>query len=149
MKVILQQDVKGKGKKGEVVNVAEGYARNFLFPRNLAVEATASNLQQLKQQQDKIDKQREQELKEAKNLIKKLEDLTVKVQAKCGEGGRLFGSVTAKEIADKLAKDHKLKVDKRKIELGEPIKSLGVYNLPVKIHPKAQGTLKVQVTEQK
>lgn len=149
MKVILQQDVKGKGKKGDVVTVAEGYARNFLFPRNLAVEATDANMNTLKQQQEKKAKQKSQELADAKALVDQLGQVTVKVDAKCGEGGRLFGSVTSKEIVDILAKEHKIKLDKRKIELKEPLKSLGVYNLPVKPHPQVQGTLKVQVSEAK
>jgi large subunit ribosomal protein L9 len=147
MKVILQQDVKGKGKKGDVVMVAEGYARNFLFPKNLAIPATDTNINQIKQQQDKVTKQKAQELAEAQKLAERLAQVTVTVKAKCGEGGRLFGSVTAKEIAEILAEEHKLKVDKRKIELKEPIKALGMYNLTFKLHPQVQGNLKVQVTE--
>lgn len=149
MKVILQADVKGQGKKGEIVNVAEGYARNFLFPKKLAVEATPANVKEIEQQKDKLAKQKARELQEAKELVGKLEKVTVVVKAKCGDGGRLFGSVTSKEISEILAKEHKIKLDKRKIELVEPIKGLGAYNLTVKLHPQAQGVLKVQVSELK
>ncbi|MBS4026529.1 MAG: 50S ribosomal protein L9 [Clostridia bacterium] len=147
MKVILQQDVKGTGKKGDMVTVAEGYARNFLLPKKLAIPATDANVNQIRQQQDKATKQKAQELAEAQKLADRLAQVTVTVIAKCGEGGRLFGSVTAKEITEILAEEHKLKVDKRKIELKEPIKALGVYNLTFKLHPQVQGNLKVQVTE--
>ncbi|MGF7184053.1 large subunit ribosomal protein L9 [Desulfitispora alkaliphila] len=148
MKVILQQDVKGKGKKGEVVNVAEGYARNYLLPRNLAVEANDANVKKLKQQKNQEAKKKEQELKEAKNLVEKLEKIKVEVKTKAGEGGRLFGSVTSKEITKVLEKQHKIKIDKRKIDLKDPIKTLGVHKLPVKLHPEASGTMTVHVIEE-
>ncbi|WVP33610.1 50S ribosomal protein L9 [Bacillus licheniformis] len=148
MKVIFLQDVKGKGKKGEVKNVADGYAHNFLIKKGLAVEATSANISALEGQKKKEKKEAAEELKSAKELKKQLEEITVKLSAKSGEGGRLFGSVTSKQIADALQKGHQLKVDKRKIELNDAIRSLGYTNVPVKLHPEVQATLKVHVKEQ-
>ncbi|EWH23857.1 50S ribosomal protein L9 [Bacillus haynesii] len=148
MKVIFLQDVKGKGKKGEVKNVADGYAHNFLIKKGLAVEATSANISVLEGQKKKEKKEAAEELKSAKELKKQLEDITVELSAKSGEGGRLFGSVTSKQIADALQKGHQLKVDKRKIELNDAIRSLGYTNVPVKLHPEVQATLKVHVKEQ-
>jgi len=148
MKVIFLQDVKGKGKKGEVKNVADGYAHNFLIKKGLAVEATSSNISALEGQKKKEKKEAAEELKHAKELKKQLEDITVELSAKSGEGGRLFGSVTSKQIADALQKGHQLKIDKRKIELNDAIRSLGYTNVPVKLHPEVQATLKVHVKEQ-
>lgn len=148
MKVIFLQDVKGKGKKGEVKNVADGYAHNFLIKKGLAVEATSANISALEGQKKKEKKEAAEELKSAKELKKQLEEITVELSAKSGEGGRLFGSVTSKQIADALQKGHQLKVDKRKIELNDAIRSLGYTNVPVKLHPEAQATLKVHVKEQ-
>ena len=148
MKVIFLQDVKGKGKKGEVKNVADGYAHNFLIKKGLAVEATSANIRALEGQKKKEKKEAAEELKSAKELKKQLEEITVELSAKSGEGGRLFGSVTSKQIADALQKGHQLKVDKRKIELNDAIRSLGYTNVPVKLHPEVQATLKVHVKEQ-
>ncbi|MFN2744990.1 MULTISPECIES: 50S ribosomal protein L9 [Bacillus] len=148
MKVIFLQDVKGKGKKGEVKNVADGYAHNFLIKKGLAVEATSSNISALEGQKKKEKKEAAEELKQAQELKKKLETITVELSAKSGEGGRLFGSVTSKQIADALQKAHQLKIDKRKIELNDAIRSLGYTNVPVKLHPEVQATLKVHVKEQ-
>ena len=148
MKVIFLQDVKGKGKKGEVKNVADGYAHNFLIKKGLAVEATSSNISALEGQKKKEKKEAAEELKHAKEQKKQLEDITVELSAKSGEGGRLFGSVTSKQIADALQKSHQLKIDKRKIELNDAIRSLGYTNVPVKLHPEVQATLKVHVKEQ-
>ncbi|MBU8684168.1 50S ribosomal protein L9 [Bacillus haynesii] len=148
MKVIFLQDVKGKGKKGEVKNVADGYAHNFLIKKGLAVEATSANISVLEGQKKKEKKEAAEELKSAKELKKQLEDITVELSAKSGEGGRLFGSVTSKQIADALQKGHQLKIDKRKIELNDAIRSLGYTNVPVKLHPEVQATLKVHVKEQ-
>ncbi|AAU25780.1 50S ribosomal protein L9 [Bacillus sp. GM2] len=148
MKVIFLQDVKGKGKKGEVKNVADGYAHNFLIKKGLAVEATSANISALEGQKKKEKKEAAEELKSAKELKKQLEEITVELSAKSGEGGRLFGSVTSKQIADALQKGHQLKVDKRKIELNDAIRSLGYTNVPVKLHPEVQATLKVHVKEQ-
>lgn len=148
MKVIFQKDVKGKGKKGEVKDVSEGYARNFLLKNKLAIEATPGNLNALNAQKRKSDMQEQEEKEEAINLKDKLADLTVEMKAKSGEGGRLFGSITSKQIADKLEKDHGYKVDRRKIELDEPIRSLGYTTVPVKLHLEVSGSIKVHVTEQ-
>ncbi|GGA70246.1 50S ribosomal protein L9 [Ornithinibacillus halotolerans] len=148
MRVIFLQDVKGKGKKGEVKNVSDGYARNYLLKNNLAEEATSGNMKALEAQKRKS-KQLEQEEKEkAEQLKTKLESLEVKLKAKSGEGGRLFGSITSKQIADTLNKDHGIKIDKRKIELAQPIRALGYTNVPVKLHPEVTGTVKVHVVEQ-
>lgn len=146
MKVIFLQDVKGKGKKGEVKNVSEGYARNFLLPNKLAAEANAGNLKTLEVKKQGEEKRAEEKLNEAKAYKDELEKLTVEIKAKSGEGGRLFGAVTSKQIADTLA-TMKKKVDKRKIELAEPIRSLGYTNVPIKLHPEVTATIKVHVIE--
>jgi large subunit ribosomal protein L9 len=147
MKVIFLKDVKGKGKKGEVKNVADGYAHNFLIKQGLAVEANTSAVNSLEAQKKKEQKEAETELKEAKQLKEKLEQLTVTLTAKSGEGGRIFGSITTKQVADELQKVHKIKIDKRKMELNDPIRSLGVTNVPVKLHTDVVATLKVQIKE--
>ncbi|MCM3720136.1 50S ribosomal protein L9 [Fictibacillus phosphorivorans] len=147
MKVIFLQDVKGKGKKGEVKNVSEGYARNFLFPKNLASEATPGAMAALQGMKKSEEKKQQAQLEEAEALKAKLAEMTVTIKTKTGEGGRVFGSVTSKQIADGL-KEQGIKIDKRKIELAEPIKSLGYTNVPIKIHSKVTGTVKVHVTEE-
>ncbi|MED3728046.1 50S ribosomal protein L9 [Priestia filamentosa] len=147
MKVIFLKDVKGKGKKGETKNVADGYAHNFLLKQGLAVEATNSNVKQLDAQKKKQKEVEAEELKESQELKKTLEALTVELTAKSGEGGRLFGSVTSKQIAEELKKKHNIKVDKRKIELDDAIRALGYTNVPVKLHPEVTATVKVHVTE--
>ncbi|ANX14351.1 50S ribosomal protein L9 [Fictibacillus arsenicus] len=147
MKVIFLQDVKGKGKKGEVKNVSEGYARNFLFPKNLASEATAGAMAALQGQQKSEEKKQQAQLEEAEALKAKLAEMTITIKTKTGEGGRVFGSVTSKQIADGL-KEQGIKIDKRKIELADPIKSLGYTNVPIKIHSQVTGTVKVHVTEE-
>ncbi|SFI69569.1 50S ribosomal protein L9 [Thermoflavimicrobium dichotomicum] len=145
MKVILLQDVKGTGKKGEIKEVAEGYARNYLIPRKLAVEATPGNINTLKEQQRIMNIKKEKELERAKELGKKLESVTLKLATKAGEGGRMFGSITAKQISEELKKKHQLSVDKKKILLDEPIRSLGVTKVPVKLHPEVTVTINVHV----
>ncbi|MDQ0351523.1 large subunit ribosomal protein L9 [Alkalibacillus filiformis] len=147
MKVIFTSDVKGKGKKGEVKDVNEGYARNYLFKHNLAVEANKGNLKQLEGQQKKQQEKEQQELDEAKQLKETIEGLTVELTAKSGDSGRLFGSVTSKHISDELKGSHNIKIDKRKIELDDPIRTLGYTNVPVKLHPKVTATVKVHVQE--
>ncbi|KAB2491488.1 50S ribosomal protein L9 [Priestia endophytica] len=147
MKVIFLKDVKGKGKKGETKNVADGYAHNFLLKQGLAVEATNSNVKQMDAQKKKQKELEAEELKESQDLKKTLEALTVELTAKSGEGGRLFGSVTSKQIAEELKKKHNIKVDKRKIELDDAIRALGYTNVPVKLHPEVTATVKVHVTE--
>ncbi|WP_243298994.1 50S ribosomal protein L9 [Bacillus litorisediminis] len=148
MKVIFLKDVKGKGKKGEVKNVADGYAQNFLIKQGLAVEANKSNISQLEAQKKKEEKMAKEELQEAQALKLKIEKLTVELSAKAGEGGRLFGSITSKQIADELKKKHDLKIDKRKIELPDGIRSLGYTKVPVKLHTEVTATLNVHVKEE-
>lgn len=147
MKVIFLKDVKGKGKKGEVKNVADGYAQNFLLKQGLAVEATNANMSTLDAKKRKEEKEAEQELENSKKLKEALEALTVNLKAKSGEGGRLFGSITSKQIAEELQKAHGFKIDKRKFELHDAIRALGHTNVPVKLHPQVTATLKVHVTE--
>lgn len=147
MKVIFIKDMKGQGKKGEVKEVSEGYAANFLFPRGVARPATDGNMKTLEQQHASEQKRKQQEKEEAVALGKQLEEMTVTVKAKSGEGGRLFGAITSKQIAETLAAQ-KIKIDKRKIELSEPIRHLGVTQVPVKLHPEVKATLKVQITEE-
>ncbi|MDD1515648.1 50S ribosomal protein L9 [Priestia megaterium] len=149
MKVIFLKDVKGKGKKGEVKNVSDGYAHNFLLKNGYAVEATGGNVKVLEAQKNREQKDAAAELQANKELKATLEELTVELTAKSGEGGRLFGSITSKQIAEELKKKYKIKVDKRKIELNDAIRALGYTNVPVKLHPEVTATVKVHVTEQK
>ncbi|HZG84879.1 50S ribosomal protein L9 [Paenibacillus sp.] len=146
MKVIFLQDVKSQGKKGEIKEVSEGYAMNFLIPRGLAKPASEGNVKTLENQKQAELRRKEQEKIEAQQLGKTLEGLTVVLKSKSGEGGRLFGSITNKQIAEELEK-MKIKIDKRKIALDEPIRTLGTTQVPVKLHPEVTATLKVQVTE--
>ncbi|GGE83101.1 50S ribosomal protein L9 [Priestia taiwanensis] len=147
MKVIFLKDVKGRGKKGEVKNVADGYAQNFLIKQGLAVEATNGNVKALEGQQKSVAKEAALELENCKKLKEKLETLTIELKAKSGEGGRLFGSITTKQIADELNKVHGIKIDKRKFEMADAIRALGYRNVPVKLHQEVTATVKVHVTE--
>ncbi|MBC1889156.1 50S ribosomal protein L9 [Listeria booriae] len=148
MKVIFLKDVKGKGKKGEVKDVADGYAQNFLIKNGYATLATNSNISALEGQKKKTAKEAAQELADAKALKETVEKLTIELKTKSGEGGRLFGSVTSKQIAQALEKDHKIKVDKRKIDLPEAIRTLGHTKVPVKLHHDVVATLDVHVSEE-
>ncbi|WP_068621595.1 50S ribosomal protein L9 [Paenibacillus tuaregi] len=147
MKVIFLQDVKGQGKKGQVKEVSEGYAQNFLLPKGLVKPATQGNMKTLENQSAAELRRKQQEKEEAIQLGKKLEELTVGLKAKSGEGGRLFGAITSKQIAEGL-QGLGIKIDKRKIELNDPIRTLGVTQVTVKLHPEVKTTLKVQVTEE-
>ncbi|QEK13501.1 50S ribosomal protein L9 [Crassaminicella thermophila] len=147
MKVILLKDVKGLGKKGAVVNASDGHARNFLIPRGLAKEATAGNMKVLEKQKAAEDRKKQEELAKAKALADKLSNITVKLKGKAGEGGKLFGSVTSKDIAEGLMKQHKIKIDKRKIQLDNPIKTLGAMFVEVKVYPEVTAKMKVEVLE--
>jgi len=149
MKVIFLKDVKGKGKKGEVKNVADGYAHNFLIKQGLAIEASNANISTLEGQKKKEDKRAAEELVEAKKLGEQLEKITVELSAKAGEGGRLFGSITTKQIAEELQKKHGIKIDKRKMELADAIRTLGHTKVPVKLHHEVLATLTVHVKEVK
>lgn len=148
MKVIFIKDVKGQGKKGQVKEVSEGYATNFLLPRGLARPATDGNMKTLENQAAAEQRRKEEEKAEAQTLGKKLDELTVTLKAKSGEGGRLFGAITSKQVAETLASAHGISLDKRKIEMNEPIRHLGVTQVTVKLHPEVKATLKVQVTEE-
>lgn len=147
MKVIFLKDVKGKGKKGEVKNVADGYAHNFLIKQGLAVEASQANVSSLNAQKKKEEKLAAEELADAKKLKETLEKLTVEFSTKAGEGGRLFGSITSKQIAEELQKKHSIKIDKRKIEMEDAIRTLGYTKVPVKLHTEVTATLNVHVKE--
>ena len=144
MKVVFLKDVKGKGKKGEIKEVAEGYGRNFLIKNGYAKEATNQALSELQGQQRLAEKNAAAELQAAKDLKERLEQLEVTIKAKSGEGGRLFGAVSTKQIAEELQKAHGIKIDKRKMEC-EGIRSLGYTNVPVKLHHEVKATLKVHV----
>ncbi|QXE01684.1 50S ribosomal protein L9 [Terribacillus sp. DMT04] len=148
MKVIFTEDVKGKGKKGQVKEVPDGYARNYLLKNNLAAPATKGNVKVQEAKENKQQQLEQQEVEDAKKLSEKLASITVEVKAKSGEGGRLFGSITSKQIADELKKTHKIKIDKRKIELDDPIRALGYRDLDVKLHPEVTGKIKVHISEQ-
>ncbi len=145
MKVILTQDVKKVGKKGELIEVKDGYARNALFPKGLAVEANAVNLNQRKLEQKAEDKRKQQELDEAKAIAEVINDKEVKLSVKTGEGGKVFGSVTSKEIAEAIQKEFGVKVDKKKIQLKDAIKGLGGQKVTIKLHPSVLATISVLV----
>lgn len=145
MKVILLKDVKDLGMAGELVNSKTGYARNFLFPKGLAIEATPANLKQWEAEQKEIEDKKEKEKEEALELKAKIEKITVELKGKGGEGGRLFGSITSKDIADKLKKQYKLNIDKKKIELKDNIKTAGITNVDVRVYPEITANLKVNV----
>lgn len=145
MKVILTQDVKKVGKKGELIEVKDGYARNALFPKGLAVEANAVNLNQRKLEQKSEDKRKQQELDDAQAIANTINDKEVKLTVKVGEGGKVFGSVTSKEIAEALQKEYGVKIDKKKIQLKEAIKGLGGQKVSIKLHPSVTATVSVLV----
>ena len=147
MKVILLEDVKSVGKKGQVVNASEGYAKNFLFPKKLAVEANNSNMNELNLKNKAEERRKAQELEDAKALAEKLEKIVVKIPVKTGEGGKLFGSVTNKEIAAAIEKNEGLKVDKKKIVLNDQIKMVGKKTVQVKLHAKVTASLTVEIVE--
>ncbi|HDG9414400.1 TPA: 50S ribosomal protein L9 [Staphylococcus aureus] len=148
MKVIFTQDVKGKGKKGEVKEVPVGYANNFLLKKNYAVEATPGNLKQLELQKKRAKQERQQEIEDAKALKETLSNIEVEVSAKTGEGGKLFGSVSTKQIAEALKAQHDIKIDKRKMDLPNGIHSLEYTNVPVKLDKEVEGTIRVHTVEQ-
>ncbi len=147
MQVILLQDVKALGKKGEVVSVSDGYAKNFILPKKLGLEATSKNLNDLKLQKANSDRVAEEQYQAAKEFAKVIEAAEVVVKMKAGEGGKVFGSVSTKEIAAAAQEQHNMELDKKKMALAEPIKSFGVHVVPVKIHPKVTAELKVKVQE--
>ena len=149
MKVILQKDVKGQGKRGQLVNVSDGYARNFLFPKNLAVPANADNMNKMIMQDKAKKAQMAAEKAEAEAIAEKLKAVVVKIPAKAGTGGRLFGAVTSKEISEALAEQHQVEIAKTKLVLDEPIKACGGYQIRAKLGYEITGTLNVVVSEEK
>lgn len=150
MKVIFLQDVKGKGKKGDIKEVPNGYAQNFLIKNNLAKPANNESMAELKGKQKAKEKQNAEVLAEAKELkaLLEKEETVVKINAKAGEDGRLFGSIPSKQIADALNKQYKIKIDKRKIELDQPIRALGFTQVPVKLHPQVTATINVHTIQE-
>ena len=148
MKVILKADIKGVGKKDEVINASDGYARNFLFPKNLAVEANNSNMSKLQAKNDANQYRKDQEKEAAQEIAKKIDQITLKVKVKAGGNGKIFGGVSSKEIAEDLEKQYKIKVDKKKINLKETIKMLGTQTVEIKLFEGVIGKLKVSVEEE-
>lgn len=147
MKVILLEDVKSLGKKGQIVDVNDGYARNALIKKNLGVEATPKNLNDLKLQNKHADKVAQENLEKAQALAKEISTLKVTVKMKAGEGGRTFGSISTKEIAQAAKDQLNLELDKKKMQLQEPIRSFGTHEVPIKLHPQVMGKLDVHVVE--
>ena len=145
MKVILLDNIKGVGKKDEIINASDGYARNFLLPKKLAVEANPENMSKLKAKEDSNQYKKSVEKEEAQKKKKKLKGILLKIAVKAGENGKIFGSITAKEIADNLREQYKIEVDKMKIELKEPIKTLGSFTVNIKLYEGVIGVLKVQM----
>ncbi len=148
MKVILLQDVKSLGKKGELVEVSDGYARNYIVPRKLGMEATNANMNDLKLRKANEEKVAAENLAKAQALKAELEEKTVELSIRSGEGGRVFGSVTGKEIAQAVKEQYGCEIDKKKIVLKEPVKTFGLHEIPLKLHPKVTATLHVRVSEQ-
>lgn len=149
MKVILLQDVKSLGKKGDVVDINDGYARNYVLPRKIGIEASSKNMNDLKLQKAHADKVAKEQLEAAQSFAAQMEQEEIVISIKTGEGGRTFGSVSSKEIVQSYKEQCGKEIDKKKILLPEPIKSVGVYEVGVKLHPSVTGKLKVKVTESK
>ncbi|MGC5326471.1 50S ribosomal protein L9 [Brevibacillus sp. SYSU BS000544] len=147
MRVIFLKDVKGQGKKGEIKDLSEGYVRNFLLPKGLVREATEGNVKTHEAQQRSADKRKEQEKQDAQELAKKFEEITVKLTGKAGQGGRLFGAISSKQVVEALEAQFKIKLDKRKLDM-EAIRSLGVTQVKAKLHNEVTATLKVHVVEE-
>ena len=145
MKVILKTDIKGVGKKDEIINASDGYARNFLFPKNLAVEANKENMSKLKAKQNSEKFQKNQEKEEAMKTADKLSKILLKIKVKAGENGKIFGGVSSKDVAQELSKQYSIEVDKKKIDLKETIKTLGVHNIEIKLFEGVVGKLKIDV----
>ena len=148
MKVILLQDVKSLGKKGEIVNVSDGYARNMILPKKLGVEANSKNMNDLKLQNQHAEKVAQENLEEAQALAAEIGEKQVQVKIKTGEGGKIFGSVSSKEVAAAAKEQLDLELDKKKMQMPEGLKSLGVHEVPIKLHPKVTAMLKVKVVEE-
>lgn len=145
MKVILKADIKGVGKKDQVINAADGYARNFLLPKGLAVEANIDNMDKLKAKENANAYKKSQDKEEAKKIADKLSKILVKIKVRAGANGKIFGGVSAKEIADNLEKQYNIKVDKKKIDLKEPIKTLGTFNVNIRLYEGVTGAVKIDI----
>ena len=145
MKVILKTDIKGVGKKDQIINASDGYARNFLFPKNLAVEANAENMSKLKAKQDSNAFKKSQEKEEAERIAEKLSKIQLRIKVKSGANGKIFGGVSSKEIAENLEKQYQIKVDKKKIDLKETIKILGLITVDIKLFEGVIGKVKVDI----
>lgn len=145
MKVILKADIKGVGKKNEVINASDGYARNFLFPKNLAVEANTENMSKLQAQKEANQFKKDTEKEEAKKIAEKMNKIMLKIQVKAGENGKIFGGVSAKDIAEAFEKQHNIKIDKKKVDLKETIKTLGLHTISIKLYEGVIGKIKVDV----
>lgn len=145
MKVILLQDIKNVGKKDQIINANDGYARNFLFPKNLAIEANDANLAKLKAKNDSNNFRREEEKEQAKKIAEKLKNITLSIKVKAGENGKVFGGVTSKEIAENLKQQYKIEIDKKKINLGETIKMLGRFTVEIKLYEGVVAKLAISV----
>ena len=148
MKVILLQDVKGTGKKNQLVNVSDGYARNYLFTKKLAIEATVDNMQKLKEFNTSQTLKKQKEIEEAKELAKKIETLTIRIKVKSGDTGKIFGGVTSSQISEELKKQANIDVDKKKVILTDPIKLLGAYSISLKLYEGINAKLKVNVEKE-
>lgn len=148
MKVILLTDIKGVGKRDEVINASDGYARNFLFPKNLAVEANQENMSKLKAKKASVQHKRDLDLDEARKIAKKLKEIILEIKVKAGENGKIFGGVTAKEIAENLKEQYKIEVDKKKVVLNETIKTLGTFTVEIKLNEGVSARLKVHTIAQ-
>ena len=148
MKVILLDNIKGVGKKDQIINASDGYARNFLFPKKLAVEANNENMAKLKAKENSNQYKKSVEKEEAQKLAETLKGILLKINVKAGENGKIFGSITSKEIADNLNSQYKIEVDKKKIDLKEPIKAVGTSSVTIKLYEGVTGTLRVQINNE-
>ena len=147
MKVILLDNIKGVGKKDEVINASDGYARNFLLPKKMGIEANAENMSKLKAKQDSNQYKKSVEKEKAQEIAEKLKNITLKISVKSGENQKIFGSITAKKIAEELAKQFGLKINKRSIELNHPIRAIGSVEVPVKLHKEVIAEIKLSIKE--
>jgi large subunit ribosomal protein L9 len=145
MKVILKQDVKGLGKKEQMVEASDGYARNFLFPKGLAVEATAANVNVMKTKKEAEAHKKEREIAQAKDLAKKIKDITITLKVKAGDNGKLFGSITSKDVAEAMKTQQKLEIDKKKLVMPDAIKSIGTFDVEVKLYPEINSKFTVKI----
>lgn len=145
MKVILKQDVKGLGKKEQMVEASDGYARNFLFPRGLAVEASATNVNIMKTKKEAEANKKEKEIAQAKDLAKKIKDITLTLKVKAGDNGKLFGSITSKDVAEAMKTQQKLEIDKKKLVMPDSLKSVGTFEVEVKLYPEISSKFTVKI----